>query len=140
MAVSTAIRTAEPTTETRALLSDLYTDFGIRMYSSSREPLSMGAFGLTDFSRHFSNAESQQMYKSQPFKEMSLYTVWNFASNLLRRAVTDKPTRWMLVSPNPKGLSNFDLLTVQQNAVLPQQVSLEDVQLRRLEANDFKAN
>ena len=140
MAVSTAIRTAEPTTETRALLSDLYTDFGIRMYSSSREPLSMGAFGLTDFSRHFSNAESQQMYKSQPFKEMSLYTVWNFASNLLRRAVTGKPTRWMLVSPNPKGLSNFDLLTVEQNAVLPQQVSLEDVQLRRLEANDFKAN
>jgi hypothetical protein len=97
MAVSTAIRTAEPTRETRSLLSDLYTDFGIRMYSSSREPLSMGAFGLADFSRHFSNAESQQMYKSQPFKEMSLYSVWNFASNLLRRAVTDKPNRWMSV-------------------------------------------
>ncbi|KAJ5684088.1 Tetratricopeptide-like helical [Penicillium maclennaniae] len=95
MAVSTAIRTAEPTTETRSLLSDLYTDFGIRMYSSSREPLSMGAFGLVDFSRHFSNAESQQMYKSQPFKEMSLYSVWNFASNLLRRAISDKPNRWI---------------------------------------------
>ncbi|KAJ5137265.1 hypothetical protein N7526_003498 [Penicillium atrosanguineum] len=95
MAVSTAIRTAEPTTESRSLLSDLYTDFGIRMYSSSREPLSMGAFGLVDFSRHFSNAESQQMYKSQPFKEMSLYSVWNFSSNLLRRAVSDKPNRWI---------------------------------------------
>lgn len=118
MAVSTAIRTAEPTTETRSLLSDLYTDFGIRMYSSSREPLSMGAFGLVDFSRHFSNAESQQMYKSQPFKEMSLYSVWNFASNLLRRAVSDKPNRWMSVSPIAVSF-NFDLLTIKQNAVLP---------------------
>ncbi|KAJ5174633.1 Histone transcription regulator 3 [Penicillium canariense] len=95
MAVSMAIRTAEPTNETRALLSDLYTDFGIRLYSSSREPLSMGAFGLSDFSRHFSSEESQQMYKGQPYKEMSLYSVWNFACNLLRRALVDKPKRWI---------------------------------------------
>jgi hypothetical protein len=95
MAVSVAIRTAEPTVETRMLLSELYTDFGIRMYASSREPLSMGAFGLSEFSRHFSSEESQQMYKAQPFKEMSLYSVWNFASNLLRRAVNDKPRRWL---------------------------------------------
>ncbi|KAJ5918714.1 Tetratricopeptide-like helical [Penicillium verhagenii] len=95
MAVSTAIQSAEPTSDTRGLLSDLYTDFGIRLYSSSREPLSMGAFSLTDFSRHFSSEESQQMYKAQPFKEMSRYSVWNFASNLLRRALVDKPKRWM---------------------------------------------
>ncbi|KAJ5760525.1 Tetratricopeptide-like helical [Penicillium odoratum] len=95
MAVSTAIQSAEPTSETRALLSDLYTDFGIRLYASSCEPLSMGAFSLADFSRHFSSEESQQMYKAQPFKEMSKYSVWNFASNLLRRATIDKPKRWM---------------------------------------------
>lgn len=95
MAVSTAIRTVEPTAASQALLSDLYTDFGIRMYSSSREPLSMGAFSLSEFSRHFSSEESQQMYKCQPFKEMSRYSVWNFASNLLRRALVDKPKRWM---------------------------------------------
>lgn len=95
MAVSTAVRTAEPTAETRAALSDLYTDFGIRMYSSSREPLSMGAFSIAEFSRHFSSEETQQMYKGQPFKEMSQYSVWNFASNLLRRAIVDKPKRWM---------------------------------------------
>ncbi|KAJ5266964.1 Tetratricopeptide-like helical [Penicillium angulare] len=95
MAVSVAIRTAPPTTETRALLSDLYTDFGIRLYSSSRDPLSMGAFSLEDFSRHFSSEESQQMYKAQPFKAMSRYSVWNFASNLLRRATIDKPKQWM---------------------------------------------
>lgn len=97
MAVSSAIQNAEPTNDTRALLSDLYTDFGIRLYSSSREPLSMGAFSLADFSRHFSSEESQKMYKAKPFKEMSRYSVWNFASNLLRRATIDKPKRWMLV-------------------------------------------
>ncbi|KAJ5749207.1 uncharacterized protein N7511_010903 [Penicillium nucicola] len=94
MAVSTAIRTAEPTAETRALMSDLYSDFGIRLYSSSREPLSMGAFSVEGFPRHFSSEESQQMYKGQPFKEMSEYSVWNFASNLLKRAAVDKSKRW----------------------------------------------
>ncbi|KAF7719747.1 Uncharacterized protein PECH_005692 [Penicillium ucsense] len=95
MAVSTALRCAEPTSETRDILSDLYTDFGIRLYASSREPLSMKAFSLSDFSRHFSSEENQQMYKGQPFKEMSLYSVWNFASNLLKRALADKPNRWI---------------------------------------------
>jgi hypothetical protein len=95
MAVSTAIRTAEPTAETREVMSDLYSDFGLRLYSSSREPLSMGAFSVADFPRHFSSEESQQMYKGTPFKEMSLYSAWNFASNLLKRATVDKSKRWM---------------------------------------------
>ncbi|KAJ5188630.1 Tetratricopeptide-like helical [Penicillium cf. griseofulvum] len=95
MAVSTAMRTAEPTAETREVMSDLYSDFGIRLYSSSREPLSMGAFSVADFPRHFSSEESQQMYKGTPFKEMSLYSTWNFASNLLKRAAIDKSKRWM---------------------------------------------
>ncbi|KAJ6166870.1 hypothetical protein N7470_002317 [Penicillium chermesinum] len=95
IAVSAAIRTAEPTAEARALISDLYTDFAIRLYSSSREPLSMGAFSLTDFPKHYNSQESQQMYKGQPFREMPLYSVWSFASNLLRRAIADKPNRWM---------------------------------------------
>ncbi|OJJ39414.1 hypothetical protein ASPWEDRAFT_103849 [Aspergillus wentii DTO 134E9] len=95
MAVSTAIRTAEPTLETRELMSDLYTDFGNRLYTSSREPFSMGAFSLVDFARHYSNEESQEMYKGQPFREMKLYSVWSFASHLLKRAIVDKPKNWM---------------------------------------------
>ncbi|KAL2834941.1 hypothetical protein BDW59DRAFT_1372 [Aspergillus cavernicola] len=95
MAMAAAARTAEPEPETRALLADLYTDFGIRLYSSSREPLSMGAFSLADFSRHYSNEESQQMYQGQPFKEMKTYSAWRLASYLLRRAVVDKPKSWM---------------------------------------------
>lgn len=95
MALATANRTAEPTPETRATLSELYTDFGIRMYASSREPLAMGAFSLSGFARHFSNLESQQMYKGEPFREMKVYSVWNLASYLLKRAIIDKPKNWM---------------------------------------------
>lgn len=95
MAVATAIRSAEPTPETRATLSELYTDFGIRLYSSSREPLSMAAFSLADFTRHYSNEESQRMYQGKPFKEMRLYSVWNLARYLLKRATIDKPKSWM---------------------------------------------
>ncbi|PYH45558.1 putative transcriptional corepressor of histone genes (Hir3) [Aspergillus saccharolyticus JOP 1030-1] len=95
MAISTAMSNSEPTPETREMLADLFTDFGIRLYSSSREPLSMGAFSLADFTRHFSNEESQSMYEGRPFKEMKLYSVWNLASYLLKRALIDKPKNWM---------------------------------------------
>lgn len=95
MAITTAMKTAEPTPESRAVLSDLYSDFGIRMYASSREPLSMGAFSLDDFTRHYNNAESHQMYKAKPFREAKLYFVWNFARYLLKLATVDKPKSWV---------------------------------------------
>ncbi|GLB09644.1 histone transcription regulator 3 [Aspergillus tubingensis] len=95
MAIATAIKYSEPTAETRAMLSDLFTDFGIRLYSSSRAPLSMGAFSLADFTRHFSGEEDQRMYEGRPFREMKLYTVWNLASYLLKRALVDKPKNWV---------------------------------------------
>ncbi|RAL07102.1 putative transcriptional corepressor of histone genes (Hir3) [Aspergillus homomorphus CBS 101889] len=95
MAISTAMATSDPTPETREMLAELFHDFGIRLYSSSREPLSMGAFSLADFTRHFSNEESQQMYEGRPFKEMRLYSVWNLASHLLKRSLVDKPRNWM---------------------------------------------
>ncbi|KAB8078954.1 histone transcription regulator 3 [Aspergillus leporis] len=95
MAVAAAARSADPTPDTRALLSDLYTDFGIRLYSSSREPLSMAAFSLTDFTRHYNSEDNQQMYQALPFKEMRLYSAWNLASYLFKRAMVDKPKNWM---------------------------------------------
>ena len=95
MALAAAIRTADPTPESRSLLSDLYSDFGMRIYTSSREPLSMAAFGLTDFTRHFNKPESQQLYEGKPFRETNLYFVWNFASYLFRRAAVSKPKNWM---------------------------------------------
>lgn len=95
MALATATRTADLSPETEASLSDLYTDFAVRMYASSREPLSMEALSLADFTRHFSSGETQRMYTSRPFKEMDLYSVWNFASYLLKQAILSKPRHWV---------------------------------------------
>ncbi|KAK2761187.1 Histone transcription regulator 3 [Arachnomyces sp. PD_36] len=94
MALATAMRTPDMSPEEESSLSDLYTDFAIRLYASSRVPLSMEALSLEDFARHFSSGETQQMYKSRPFKEMDTYSVWNFASYLLKLAIVDKPKHW----------------------------------------------
>ncbi|OJD27178.1 hypothetical protein ACJ73_01434 [Blastomyces percursus] len=94
MAIAAAIRTAESSPETKRKISDLYTEFGFRIYASATEPLSMEAFSLSEFRRHFSSGENQQMYKAKPFPEMNKYSAWNFASYLFRRAMDERPNYW----------------------------------------------
>jgi hypothetical protein len=99
MAVATAIRSDDNFPEVNERKSQLFTDFGVRIYSSSREPLSMEAFSLDEFPRHFSSAE-KPLYKGQPFSEMTAYSAWKFASVLFKQAIRLKPKRWMCVSPS----------------------------------------
>ena len=94
MAVSTAHRCAEASFETASKISDLYADFGMRVYASSREPFSMDAFRLTDFERPFSS-ERQGMYSRPPFRPLQLHQAWKFASVLFRKALAHKPQVWM---------------------------------------------
>ncbi|PGH32913.1 hypothetical protein GX50_04257 [[Emmonsia] crescens] len=94
MAIAAAIRTADSSPETKRKISDLYTEFGFRIYASATEPLSMEAFSLTDFTRHYSSGENQRMYKAKPFRDMKQYSAWNFASYLFRRATADRPNYW----------------------------------------------
>ncbi|OAX84125.1 hypothetical protein ACJ72_01514 [Emergomyces africanus] len=94
MAVAAAIRTADSSPETKRKISDMYTEFGNRIYASSTEPLSMEAFSLMEFTRHYSSDENQRMYKAKPFQDMKQYSSWNFASYLFRRATIDRPNYW----------------------------------------------
>ena len=94
MAVAIAARSADASFDAVGKMADLYADFAIRIYSSSREPFSMKAFGLQEFERHFSNPY-QGMYKKRPFRDLQLYPAWNFAQVLLQRALTDKPNNWV---------------------------------------------
>lgn len=96
MAVATAERCAEPSFDMFQKVADLYSDFGIRVYGSSREPFSMEAFSVEGFTKHF-NGTSKGMYQGQPFKPVSLYVAWRFARTLLRRALVHKPDSWMYV-------------------------------------------
>lgn len=94
MAIAVAKRSADASFETISTISELYADFGTRIYSSSREPFSMGAFSLENFAKHFNGAK-MGMYKNRPFRDLRLYPAWKFASVLFRRALVHKPQDWV---------------------------------------------
>ena len=94
MATAVATRKADASLETAGKISELYTDFAYRVYASSREPFSMKAFSLQDFTKHF-NDPSGGPYLNRPFKELRLYSAWKFACTLLRKASTHKSESWM---------------------------------------------
>jgi hypothetical protein len=95
MAVAGALRAAEDDLKTRQTISELFTDFGMRLYASSREPLNMAAFSLEDTERHFSRFESQELYTGKPFNELGIYSVWSLAGHMFKRAMVDKPNHWI---------------------------------------------
>jgi tetratricopeptide (TPR) repeat protein len=93
MAVSTAMRTANPSFETAEKMSAVFHDFGLRIYSSSRDPFHMEAFYMDDFERHMSGPAG--MYKKNVHEELTRYKAWRFAAELFKRAIAEKPNNWM---------------------------------------------
>jgi hypothetical protein len=93
MAVSTAMRTAIPSFETAEKMSAVFHDFGLRIYSSSRDPFRMEAFYMDDFERHMSGPAG--MYKKNVHEELTRYKAWRFAAELFKRAIAEKPNNWM---------------------------------------------
>ena len=91
MAMAVSIRYADMSFETVGKISDLCTDFGTRIYSSSREPFSLEAFTL-EKTRFFSG---ERLYQRRPFRDLQLYPAWAFAATLFRMASVDKPHLWM---------------------------------------------
>ncbi|KAF2241576.1 hypothetical protein BU26DRAFT_468780 [Trematosphaeria pertusa] len=95
MAVACAVRDANASPETRLKVSRMYTDFGNRMYASSREPFSMNAFNIRETEqKYYSGNITQVVYQNVPFSPMSVYTTWKFASVLFKRAIKGDPDKW----------------------------------------------
>ncbi|PVI07394.1 transcriptional corepressor of histone-like protein genes [Periconia macrospinosa] len=95
MAVACAVRDAEPSPQTRAKVARMYTDFGNRIYASSRAPFGMNAYAIKDTEHKFySGAVTQKVYQDVPFKPLSTYTAWKFASVLFKRAIKGDPDKW----------------------------------------------
>ncbi|KAF2872169.1 transcriptional corepressor of histone-like protein genes [Massariosphaeria phaeospora] len=95
MAVASAFREADAAPQTIAKVSQLYADFGNRIYSSSREPFSMNAFNIRDTEHKFySGSVSQLVYQHVPFHSLTVYTAWKFAGVLFRRAIKGSPDKW----------------------------------------------
>ncbi|TVY82942.1 Histone transcription regulator 3-like protein [Lachnellula suecica] len=93
MALSTAVRTADDTVSTAQKLSEMYHEFGMRLYASSREPFGMEAFWVDGFEKHFSG--SLGLYKKRLHEEMSRYRVWKYAATLFRKSLTERPHYWL---------------------------------------------
>ena len=75
-------------------LYDMYHEFGMRLYSSSREPFAMEPFEHGDHKRFFIEPEGAGTYKKIVHNQMTDYQVWKFAAHLFRKAMVGKPKDW----------------------------------------------
>jgi tetratricopeptide (TPR) repeat protein len=122
MAMAISVRASDDSPETTSVISEMYTGFAIRLYASSREPLSMDAFETTFHQRHFSSSNEQSnLYQGPSTPSMPTFSVWRFAAHLLRRALIHKPKNWinhymlgkclwkMLTKSDPNGRRRVDV-------------------------------
>jgi hypothetical protein len=75
-------------------LHDLYHKFGMRLYSSSREPFAMEPFQHSDLERFFIEDMGTGTFKKILHDQMPQYKVWKFAAGLFRKAMDRKPLDW----------------------------------------------
>ena len=95
MAVACAVRDADTSPSTCAKVAHLYTDFGTRVYASSREPFNMNVFDVKDVEhKFFSNNNDNTVYKNLPFAVLTPYQAWKFAGTLFKRATKGNPDKW----------------------------------------------
>ncbi|KAI1003915.1 Histone transcription regulator 3 [Podosphaera aphanis] len=94
MALSTAYRTADSSAATAKKLSEMYFDFGMRLYASSRDPFLMEAFYVDDFEKHMSG--SSGMYKKPLHTEMTKYRVWKYAARLFTASLKERRSHWII--------------------------------------------
>ena len=96
MAAATAGRLDDDSPEMVQKISEMYSDFGSRLYASTRPPLDMEAFKTDKSVRIFSREVDQAMYKAPALKPMESHEVWRFAAHLLRREFRPKEKPWVI--------------------------------------------
>jgi hypothetical protein len=97
MAVACAVRDADTSPQTVAKVSQMYADFGSRIYSSSREPFNMHAFTLRETEQKFFSV--QTIFQGEPFTALRPFSAWKLASVLFKRAIVGNPSKWWFVPP-----------------------------------------
>lgn len=75
-------------------LCQLYYNFAMRMYASSREPFAMEPFQHADYARFYPEANGSGTFKKLLHKEMSDFEVWKYAAALFKRAMKGSPKDW----------------------------------------------
>ena len=84
-------KNSEPGDDT---LHDLYHKFGMRLYSSSREPFAMEPFKHEDQERFFIESMGAGTFKKILHDQMTPHKLWKFAARLFRMAMERKPGNW----------------------------------------------
>jgi hypothetical protein len=93
MAVASAVREADA--QSMGKVAQMYTEFGNRMYASSREPFSMEAFHFRESEKKFYNPQYQTgVVKEAMFMPLYLYSAWKVANALYKRAIQGNPNKW----------------------------------------------
>ena len=93
MATACAVRSSEQSSKDQSVIAEMYFDFGMRIYASSRPPFSMEAFKVKDSEQRYISGSTT--FKAKPFSELHHYTAWKFAAALFKRALALKPNSWM---------------------------------------------
>ncbi|KAK3989337.1 histone transcription regulator 3 [Cladorrhinum sp. PSN332] len=75
-------------------LYNMYHEFGMRMYASSREPFAMEPFQHPEQERWFIGSGGEGTFKKVMHNQMSDYQVWKFAAHLFKRAMVGQPKNW----------------------------------------------
>lgn len=96
MATALAYRSAGLVQETSEKMTELFHDFAVRLYASSREPFSMQPFALDDTERFLSLP--QGLAKAKLFQPLRVYTAWKLAKVFFQKALADntKAQSWTL--------------------------------------------
>lgn len=97
MAVALAMRSAEPGPETTAKLAEMFADFAMRIYASTREPFNMQTFSLDGFERFYSPLTMVEIVKGVPFRAMTPFVAWKIARGFFLKAIKLNPDKWMYV-------------------------------------------
>ncbi|KAF2672690.1 hypothetical protein BT63DRAFT_382587 [Microthyrium microscopicum] len=103
MAVSCVVRhgIGEESTKVAETVSQLFSDFGTRIYASTRDPFSMRAFLVRENEEKFYNrvwpagGAPPLMYRAPAFTTMKLFGAWRYCASLYREAIKRRPDKWM---------------------------------------------
>lgn len=85
---------AEDTPDIHEPLSQMWADFGNRIYSASRMPMKCQSFDTDDFPRHFSGMENEGLYTRHIHSPVTPEKAVRFAKVLYERALVHGDSNW----------------------------------------------
>ncbi|KAF8457831.1 hypothetical protein BGX38DRAFT_1139298 [Terfezia claveryi] len=94
MALAISARSTDDSEEANKKRTSMYYEFAYRIYTSTRAPMSMEAWHMNEFVRHFSGTRGQGMYKEVAHKEVTPQIALRFAVHLLTQALAHDPENW----------------------------------------------